>query len=379
MLAARGTAAPPGGCQGLEGLVAMEWIHLRPGLLMLCASAVIAQTVIDVDVLENGDFEKYGPKGVNVDIPADGSEDWIRFQAPGDDNFDLKYNSDIWPQFQGPHEGDNYATVKSESGNRAHVIQVIGGLPPDSTITLSGVIAACSVNDVTNVNHWIVLWNWDGTDADPAEPGNQRPDASFEIGRYDVPDQDKCDPAWLPFSFAGTVPAGGTVTVDFGYNRLGDTLWDIPMTYVDSLELVVPITCPDVYGDADGDGDVDAEDFGEWQRCFTGDAAGRSPECACLDADQNGRIDEDDLAAFEACATGPGIAQPDPGCGAFAACCDPIESTCRDTTPADCLLSGIPQRAGTLASPESARKREANRCLFCCPQFDAPFRWLARQ
>lgn len=69
--------------------------------------------------------------------------------------------------------------------------------------------------------------------------------------------------------------------------------------------------------DADGDHDVDMDDFGRFQLCWTGDAPG-SPEypaydpgqCACFDygaSGADGRIDSQDFASFVACASGSSV------------------------------------------------------------------------
>ena len=83
------------------------------------------------------------------------------------------------------------------------------------------------------------------------------------------------------------------------------------------------LCCPDPFADADGDTDVDQEDFAALQACFTG--AGESftdANCECFDRDNggvgDGDIDQDDWGEFEACATGPDVAfdhgTPPPGC-----------------------------------------------------------------
>jgi len=90
--------------------------------------------------------------------------------------------------------------------------------------------------------------------------------------------------------------------------------------------VVCPLICYDPFADADGDADVDQDDFGAFQACFTGAAGGGPVDgvCACFDRpepgfpDGDGDIDELDLDAFEACASGPEIA-------ADTTCDDPVE------------------------------------------------------
>ncbi len=65
--------------------------------------------------------------------------------------------------------------------------------------------------------------------------------------------------------------------------------------------------CNEPFADADGDSDVDVDDFGSFQRCFTGAIGGASPNCACFDRQQDGDIDNFDFNAFSDCKTGANI------------------------------------------------------------------------
>ncbi|GMU22593.1 MAG: hypothetical protein AMXMBFR13_26780 [Phycisphaerae bacterium] len=70
--------------------------------------------------------------------------------------------------------------------------------------------------------------------------------------------------------------------------------------------------CNDPFADSDADGDVDHEDFGRWQACYTGlgdpSAAYNSAQCFCFDLNKDNDVDQDDFAAFDACYSGPRIA-----------------------------------------------------------------------
>jgi hypothetical protein len=76
-----------------------------------------------------------------------------------------------------------------------------------------------------------------------------------------------------------------------------------------------------VFADADGDGDVDQDDFGALQLCRTEPDAPIPDEeplpgfhCDCFDvADPKGRMTHADYQAFEACASGPDV-PADPAC-----------------------------------------------------------------
>jgi hypothetical protein len=72
--------------------------------------------------------------------------------------------------------------------------------------------------------------------------------------------------------------------------------------------------CHNPFADADNDGDVDQDDFAEFQLCYTG-SGGSIPSspayCLCFDihptGSLDGDIDSDDYTAFENCASGPNI------------------------------------------------------------------------
>ncbi len=78
-----------------------------------------------------------------------------------------------------------------------------------------------------------------------------------------------------------------------------------------------PCINPELLFDTDNDGDVDQQDFGLFQSCYTGpdDPLGvfDMPTCRCMDADWDFDVDEDDYDVFEGCASGPGMAA-DPDC-----------------------------------------------------------------
>jgi len=63
-----------------------------------------------------------------------------------------------------------------------------------------------------------------------------------------------------------------------------------------------------VVADFDNDGDVDQDDFGHFQACYTGpDVVQESCECINARLDDDLDVDEDDLAIFTACRSGPAI------------------------------------------------------------------------
>ncbi len=66
-------------------------------------------------------------------------------------------------------------------------------------------------------------------------------------------------------------------------------------------------------GDFDDDGDVDQEDFGALQTCFTLNLSQATGICAAADWNSDDKIDGDDLTLFMACFNGPNAA-PLEGC-----------------------------------------------------------------
>jgi hypothetical protein len=65
--------------------------------------------------------------------------------------------------------------------------------------------------------------------------------------------------------------------------------------------------------DQDNDGDVDQEDFGQWQRCVSGDAEPRTPSCTTCDIDDDDDVDQDDLNILLGCLNGANVPIA-PGC-----------------------------------------------------------------
>ena len=70
---------------------------------------------------------------------------------------------------------------------------------------------------------------------------------------------------------------------------------------------------PRTIGDLDGDSDVDQDDFGLLQRCFSGIGEPYGPGCAGGDLDVDEDVDMNDVAVFLGCMGGPGV-EVDVGC-----------------------------------------------------------------
>jgi hypothetical protein len=70
---------------------------------------------------------------------------------------------------------------------------------------------------------------------------------------------------------------------------------------------LVLLNCPVPFADADEDGDVDQEDLGAFQHCFSGSEGEILSACGCYDRDGDSDVDSQDYYQFEFCATGPGV------------------------------------------------------------------------
>jgi hypothetical protein len=67
---------------------------------------------------------------------------------------------------------------------------------------------------------------------------------------------------------------------------------------------VACLDCNDPFADADEDGDVDMDDFGEFQLCFSGPDGNVAAGCGCYDRNGDGHISQPDFEAWRLCASG---------------------------------------------------------------------------
>jgi len=85
------------------------------------------------------------------------------------------------------------------------------------------------------------------------------------------------------------------------------------------------LCCISPFADGDADGDVDQQDFGLWQACFSGSGITHGAGCDCYDRNNvsgaqggDGDIDANDFAWFENCFSGPtvplDVENPPAGC-----------------------------------------------------------------
>lgn len=93
---------------------------------------------------------------------------------------------------------------------------------------------------------------------------------------------------------------GGVGMWALNYDGTRPELWDeIDRRYVSG--------CPPHLPDFDGDGDVDQDDFGTFQRCLSGPNVPQTlPECWKARRDNDNDVDATDYELFQACMSGPG-------------------------------------------------------------------------
>lgn len=95
------------------------------------------------------------------------------------------------------------------------------------------------------------------------------------------------------------IVTAGTVAGEFDsvvFTNPPDNL-ELSVTYAaDSVTLAVTGPVP---GDCDGDGDVDLEDYFDFEGCLSGPMGGTGTGCECFDFDGNGNVDLLDFAEFQ--------------------------------------------------------------------------------
>ena len=152
--------------------------------------------------------------------------------------------------------------------------------------------------------------------------GCDAPDSPFAVSNTDLGTLNYTitdDASWL-----SVTPASGScgpletdwVTVQYATATLAPDTYSAVIRVEDAYasnspqEIAVSLHVY-IQGDFDSDGDVDQEDFGLFQGCFSG--SGIPYEAGCRDADltRDGAVDQEDFGIFLDCMAGPN--QP-PGC-----------------------------------------------------------------
>jgi hypothetical protein len=118
---------------------------------------------------------------------------------------------------------------------------------------------------------------------------------------------------WTAFSYTLTLPGGPHRLAFILY---GDNSHDTDAgLHIDNLLLRVGAR---LWPDIDNDGDVDLDDFSQWQLAYTGDGGTIDPAAAALDRDGDADLDESDFNAWKACETRANVplnaAAIPPGC-----------------------------------------------------------------
>ncbi|MHC4445717.1 MAG: hypothetical protein ACYTF1_07675 [Planctomycetota bacterium] len=115
------------------------------------------------------------------------------------------------------------------------------------------------------------------------------------------------------FTF-GTYNTSSNSRIYFDWISFTDTGIFAPGEEIDCIGSLIPSLadpCNNPFADADGDTDVDQDDFAEFQVCYTGTAGGIATnpayDCSCFDRDSNSDVSDPDFTEFQKCASGPNI------------------------------------------------------------------------
>lgn len=111
---------------------------------------------------------------------------------------------------------------------------------------------------------------------------------------------------WLWDFSSGSSESGQTVQHifhDWGLLRASITVTDSNGRQARAIRMV---TVASGVADMDCDGDVDMEDFGHFQFCYSGSSTPPANGCGDADLDDDNDVDANDFAMFKACMAGPG-------------------------------------------------------------------------
>ena len=256
-----------------------KWFMLRSNSPMLTTGGVTPDPAGKTGLGTPGDFALNG--GVN----GGKSFNWVTLTIKTT-TFDVELRTQ-----ERAKEGGNY-----------YVTSLIRGLPraytgPFNALRM-GVDEGCEILG-SDSNPWAC----GGSNTHPlrsraAQAGSLVYDDIYFYGGAPITEEGAC---CLPDASCSVVPADQCTGVFRGRSTTCETLSQP--------------CCPKAFGDANGDGDVDLEDFAALQRCLTfGDVGATvAPECRCLDFDGGGAIDSVDLERFAGCASGPDIPANDTG------------------------------------------------------------------
>ncbi len=121
------------------------------------------------------------------------------------------------------------------------------------------------------------------------------------------------DAPWLSVSPASGTSTGESDDITLAYDGVatlprGVHVATVSVSAPEALNspraLTVTVTVRTVKPDMNGDGDVDQEDFGVFQRCLSGNLPQPEPSCATAKMDGDGDVDEQDFLIFFECMSG---------------------------------------------------------------------------
>lgn len=125
---------------------------------------------------------------------------------------------------------------------------------------------------------------------------------------------------WINFDTAAALGGSGQhARLDAAARRLRGYAWGENVGWINLDDAVVYVAwvqtpCATPFANTDGDLDVDHDDFGVFQTCFSGPGRPAHSNCECFDRPEAGfprgdnDVDGDDFKAFSGCRSGPGIA-----------------------------------------------------------------------
>ena len=252
---------------------------------------------------------KSRPKHWDVKVVGDGSQ------------LDLKRDGNIWHPCSGGTAkgatGLRYGSIMSNINANSQVVMYQTIAAPDVSAGPYRVYVDARVASFQRLSYGLIRLV-DGIDK-----------AGAVIAETQIDNTQTLDPDGLVrnAAFVATVPQGYVwqsdpplLTVMFVLrNVVGDEEpgWGaLKAFHLDSVRNSFQVCPNSPWADADGDGDVDSDDFAVLQRCLTvGNSDPMAPGCQCFDRNADEEIDvENDLVQFVLCGTGPGVTTVLPGC-----------------------------------------------------------------
>jgi len=215
------------------------------------------------------------------------------------------------------------AYLRLQNGNHVDVLNnsgtVYGGIETEVLpVSLANEYHQWTVSACYNPEDEMAYWNlWiDGAKIVFGGPDGGVTGPGGVLFSFRTPHNAVTGPPYIGLGELATQPSNGW---DFEFDWVRVLSWNTPgCPYWDGEGCLVAPACHHPPQDTDGDGDVDVNDFAEFQICFNG--ASRPPAgpdaalCGCLDADDDADVDVADFAVFQACFNGSNRPAPQPTC-----------------------------------------------------------------